>query len=220
MTREYCGFQCKKAGYPLAGVEASHECSCGHTLTAPTKTAPTSECNEPCTGHYKNETCGGNLRIWVFDSSSVGPPPLPPTPPTPHPHPPIPPGPPSTTTITGLARPPGGKMTCPVCPAPNRFLTEGGACCCNPTRHAFWCSGQQSPLIVSLGAPLELDAHEAVTPPASVPTCRIDPYRGGSIHVAKVFFMNSLHMLLISMCALISLETIFNYYVGHRSERD
>ena len=179
LTREYCGSQCKALGYPLAGVEASHECSCGHALTSPTKIAPVSECNETCTGHYKNESCGGFLRLWVFDSSSVGPPPpLPPTPhPSPQPSPPKPPAPPSSTTITGLARLGGEK--CPVCPSPNRFIAEGGACCCDASRHAFWCTGEQSPLIVFLASPVDVDQ----VPVAA--TCRIDPYSGGSIHVAK-----------------------------------
>ena len=50
LSREYCGQQCQIAGFKLAGVEAGHQCACGHALVAPTQTAPGSECNEPCTG--------------------------------------------------------------------------------------------------------------------------------------------------------------------------
>jgi len=74
LSREYCGQQCRKLGFKLAGVEASHQCACAHELTNASQTAPLSECNEPCTG-AANESCGGKLRVFVFDSASVGPPP-------------------------------------------------------------------------------------------------------------------------------------------------
>jgi hypothetical protein len=51
------------AGFPLAGVEASHQCACGHKLTAPNLTAPLAECNETCTG-AKNEV-GRNSRCVI-----------------------------------------------------------------------------------------------------------------------------------------------------------
>jgi hypothetical protein len=79
-----CGQQCRLAGYALAGVEASHQCACANKLSSPTMVAPTPDCNETCTG-TKTETCGGNLRVWIFNASSVGPPP--PVPPTPPPTP-------------------------------------------------------------------------------------------------------------------------------------
>ena len=84
LSREWCGWQCQALGFALAGVEASHQCACADALTTPDQAAPASECNETCTG-AANETCGGNLRVWVFEAGSVGP--APPTPaPTPRPH--------------------------------------------------------------------------------------------------------------------------------------
>ena len=89
LSRELCGQQCRLAGYTVAGVEAGHQCGCANTtLTHTSATAPTAECDTPCNGAAK-ETCGGHLRVWVFNSSSLGPPPpLPPPPPPPLPQPP------------------------------------------------------------------------------------------------------------------------------------
>lgn len=100
LSQELCGHLCKQAGFPIAGVEASHECTCGYNLAVPSASRPASECDEACTGNKnegKNETCGGSYRLWAFNSSSFGPPqPIPgptPLPPTPPPSPQIPPNP-------------------------------------------------------------------------------------------------------------------------------
>lgn len=89
LSRERCGQLCRDAGFQVAGVEASHECTCGHELSHPNLVVPSSECDEVCTGD-ENETCGAAFRLWAFNASSVGPPkPLPPGPP-PGPGPPPP----------------------------------------------------------------------------------------------------------------------------------
>ena len=58
LSRELCGQLCRQLGHAIAGVEASHECTCGDTLSFPAKRAPSAECNEPCTGNPE-ESCGG-----------------------------------------------------------------------------------------------------------------------------------------------------------------
>ena len=75
LTRKWCAWQCQSLGFELAGVEASHQCACGHTLSLPTMVAPTPQCNMTCTG--SQETCGGDLRVWAMNSSSYGPTQLP-----------------------------------------------------------------------------------------------------------------------------------------------
>jgi hypothetical protein len=87
LSRELCGRRCGAAGFPLAGVEAGHQCLCGPALTNVSATAPAPECGaRACTG-AAGEACGGDLRLWVFNSSWLGPPP--PLPP-PSPPPPVP----------------------------------------------------------------------------------------------------------------------------------
>eukprot|EP01048_Picozoa_sp_COSAG05_P029696 COSAG05_NODE_9910_length_594_cov_0.834343_1_plen_101_part_10 len=44
LSRELCGQLCRQAGYPVAGVEASHECTCGYALAVPSQVRPAAEC--------------------------------------------------------------------------------------------------------------------------------------------------------------------------------
>ena len=83
LSHEWCAQQCRSQNFELAGVEAGHQCCCGHNLTNASASAVVddSECQIPCTGNAfvgKNESCGGNLRLWWFGSKDVpSPPPLP-----------------------------------------------------------------------------------------------------------------------------------------------
>ena len=81
LSLEWCAAQCRANNFLLAGVEAGHQCCCGNALTNATALAADSECDTPCTGNA-SETCGGKLRLWAFDPTTVGPPPPEPALPT------------------------------------------------------------------------------------------------------------------------------------------
>jgi hypothetical protein len=68
--------------YTVAGVEAGHECICGHFIKKPNLLAPDKECNIKCIGNSSAE-CGGEFRLWAANISDIppGPPPPPPPPP-------------------------------------------------------------------------------------------------------------------------------------------
>ncbi|OZJ01463.1 hypothetical protein BZG36_05584 [Bifiguratus adelaidae] len=63
MTMEACVQECNSASYPVAGVEYANECWCGSMV--PGTSAPSSECNKPCSGNA-TEMCGGSARLGVF----------------------------------------------------------------------------------------------------------------------------------------------------------
>ena len=77
LSIESCAQSCRALNYTYAGVEAGHQCACGNTLTNKSANVDQSECNVPCTGNSK-QTCGGNLRVWIYKQQGVpSPPPSP-----------------------------------------------------------------------------------------------------------------------------------------------
>ena len=72
-TVENCINQCKKFGYPAAGVEYGEECYCGDYsdvwATGP-ELRPDGECNMPCSGNA-SELCGtgGRLQTYFWNST-------------------------------------------------------------------------------------------------------------------------------------------------------
>jgi hypothetical protein len=88
MSREVCMSYCFGVGQPLAGVEGQYgnQCRCGKTIAFPQKAA--TGCDVPCAAN-KNETCGGNWVVKIFNFTCETSPTPPPTnpPPTPAPVP-------------------------------------------------------------------------------------------------------------------------------------
>lgn len=92
LTREWCESGCGEIGKSLAGVEAGHACFCDDELATPSAAAPQAECDDPCIANA-SETCGGNLRMQVWQVPKGPYPPAPPRPAPPSPRPPPPPPP-------------------------------------------------------------------------------------------------------------------------------
>ncbi|KAI1329017.1 WSC-domain-containing protein [Xylariaceae sp. FL0255] len=67
MTIEACQNYCSANQFPYAGVEYSEQCFCGNELTQPATLGMTI-CTMPCTGN-KNEMCGGNGALSVFQNT-------------------------------------------------------------------------------------------------------------------------------------------------------
>jgi hypothetical protein len=149
LSHEWCGQQCQLAGFAVAGVEASHQCCCGHELPTSAVQAPASDCNESCTGD-KSEDCGGRFRLWAFNASSVGPPSVP-----------IP----TISRVCGNWSTKSKHGTTTTCENLTAFPTDG----------AF------APIIL-VGENFSWADRSASS---GGPTCRIDPYHGGSIFIAK-----------------------------------
>ena len=83
MTAAKCAANC--AGYPYFGTQWSRECYCG--TTAPTVTAPASECSMACSGD-DGELCGAGMRLNVYQFGSEATP-TPTSAPTPTPSVPV-----------------------------------------------------------------------------------------------------------------------------------
>ena len=83
-----CGARCRALNYTMAGVEAGHECICGHFIKDPQLVAPDDECELPCvgippTGGQPAAFCGGRYRLWAANVTDIPPAPPPPPPPPP-----------------------------------------------------------------------------------------------------------------------------------------
>ena len=83
MTLEQCATTCYAAGFGLIGLTgnaaAGGYCYCGQVPDPAAVPAPTSSCNLPCPG-ATNETCGGNYRMSLYNTTCFGPGPMPPGP--------------------------------------------------------------------------------------------------------------------------------------------
>ncbi|KAK8030120.1 WSC domain-containing protein [Apiospora rasikravindrae] len=76
MTIEACQDFCTKNNFPLSGVEYGRECYCGRFLAPPAGWIYNKDCDMPCKGN-KNQMCGGNARVSVFNNTAFkGPQPL------------------------------------------------------------------------------------------------------------------------------------------------
>ncbi|KIM49752.1 hypothetical protein M413DRAFT_408037 [Hebeloma cylindrosporum] len=69
MRVETCINFCSSGNYIFAGVEFGH---CDSTIQIPSQLAALSDCNMPCSGNV-NETCGGPIRLNIFDSGKPPP---------------------------------------------------------------------------------------------------------------------------------------------------
>ena len=71
MTIESCSQACVKAGFAIAGLEYTSQCSCGNTvIDAGTLAAQDSDCAMPCGGNAA-EICGGPNRMSLYSGSKV-----------------------------------------------------------------------------------------------------------------------------------------------------
>jgi len=66
-TPSKCVAECGSLGYPLAGVQYSHNCFCGHRLAHRARIAPRTDCNTPCSGD-ESVFCGGTWRMNVYST--------------------------------------------------------------------------------------------------------------------------------------------------------
>ncbi|XP_065221879.1 uncharacterized protein LOC135846612 isoform X2 [Planococcus citri] len=67
LTPQVCIETCKFKGYAFSGVESGKECYCSHSYPTIYAKAEERECNMPCSGS-RNNSCGGLLRIAVYDT--------------------------------------------------------------------------------------------------------------------------------------------------------
>lgn len=68
MTNEACATYCKS--YKYFGTEYGSECYCGSFLADSSKTAPTEECNMPCSGD-QYEYCGAGGRLELYQNPNI-----------------------------------------------------------------------------------------------------------------------------------------------------
>jgi hypothetical protein len=65
---EWCGNECHRLGYSLAGVEAAHTCECGNAVADASQQVGIDECNRPCSGE-RTELCGARFRAFVYEAT-------------------------------------------------------------------------------------------------------------------------------------------------------
>ena len=67
LSLEWCGNECHRLGYSLAGVEAEHTCECGNVITSASQQVDIGECNRHCSGE-RTELCGARFRAFVYEA--------------------------------------------------------------------------------------------------------------------------------------------------------
>lgn len=73
LSLKWCADTCASKGYPLAGVEAGHQCFCDSEVANATAKVADAQCDTACNGNDA-ERCGGYFRVWVYNSSAPQPP--------------------------------------------------------------------------------------------------------------------------------------------------
>ncbi|KAI0371431.1 WSC-domain-containing protein [Pilatotrama ljubarskyi] len=69
-TPASCIERCDAQNFIYAGVEFSNECHCGTGLKQTPRSAPTTDCNMPCSGDA-DQSCGGSFRIQIYKSPAL-----------------------------------------------------------------------------------------------------------------------------------------------------
>jgi len=70
MSSQQCRTACAASQFSIAGTESGGSCACGNSIATSGTKLPSAYCSTPCLVNV-NETCGGNWRISVYNSTGA-----------------------------------------------------------------------------------------------------------------------------------------------------